>query len=144
MRAFRQSLRQKTSGSFGSLLTLVFSCAILSSGCSPRPSWTAEVTSPDGRALASARTLDQGGFAIASAWPETIVYLRWNSGSRPSEKIISLVDGPDNPNPAKVVMTWISPNHLEVGYFGPRTIEFQAVKYGTVDITLRDINAKQN
>jgi hypothetical protein len=37
----------------------------------------------------------------------------------------------------QVKMDWLSPSHLELTYEGQRTIDFQAVRYAGVDISVR-------
>ena len=49
--------------------------------------------------------------------------------------IFALSEGP--PDGMQVKMDWLSPSHLELTYEGQRTIDFQAVRYAGVDISVR-------
>jgi hypothetical protein len=40
-------------------------------------------------------------------------------------------------------MIWVTPSHLDVTYDGHATVDLQVVKYGDVDISLRDLSSTQ-
>ena len=41
-------------------------------------------------------------------------------------------------------MKWVAPTHLEVTYDGHATVNLQVVRYGDVDISLRDLSKEPN
>jgi hypothetical protein len=117
---------------------LLFGICILISGChNSERTWSAEAKSPDGKFIATARTIAPGGWGTGSA-PETTVDLNWTTGSQGSAQILAFFDGPDEPGGMNVGMTWLTPSHLELTYKGHPTFDFQAVKCRGVDITLRN------
>ncbi len=122
-----------------SVLTVIFLAILgalaLSCGCETAPTWSAESRSPDGRMVATAELFTNGGFA-APGPATTLVYLKGTTGSQKAVLIFAFSEGP--PDSMQVKMTWLSPTHLEVMYQGQRTIDFQAVKYAGVDISVRN------
>ena len=88
-------------------------CALLS-GCSNVATiWSTEVRSPDGRWLAMALT------------------------EQPIEVLLFTQDAKS----IDLKMNWLTPSHLEVTYRQPAVIDFQAIKCGGVDISVRDISS---
>jgi len=105
--------------------------------------WTREATSPDGRWQASARTVETGGFGTGDI--ETDVFLKWTKDSKPSEHILGFVHDPKSVSKTiNLSMTWVTPSHLDVSYDGHATVDLQVVKYGDVDISLRDLSKMPN
>jgi len=106
-------------------------------GCHKNPYtlWQADVRSPDGVYLATARGLQWSG--PGSAYAATSVYLR--QGPQDSVEVLDF----DNEYGAMwLQMKWLTPRRLEVSY-GPKTaadiisVDFQVVKVAGVEISLR-------
>lgn len=107
-------------------------------GCKTAPTWSTESRSPDGRMAVKAEAFTNGGFAAPG--PSTaFVYLRQTTGSQKPVLIFAFSEGP--PEAMQVKMDWLSPAHLELTYEGHHTIDFQAVRYAGVDISVRDVVA---
>jgi hypothetical protein len=64
-----------------------------------------------------------------------LVYLKETTGSQKPMLIFAFFEG--SPYSMRVKMNWLSPAHLEVVYEG-RLIDFPAVRYAGVDISVRD------
>jgi hypothetical protein len=101
--------------------------------------WSAEARSPDGRWLASAQTVQTGGFGTGIT--TTDVSLKWINGSDGPQSILVFVhDSKSVPDTIHLSMNWVTPSHLEVTYDGHARVDFQVVKCGDVEISLRDIS----
>ena len=111
------------------------------SGCKgAKPVWSADSRSPDGKMIATAEAFDNGGF---SPGPNaTFVYLNWNTGSQARKEVLAFSGWPSETDGMKVAMNWLSPTHLELTYKGKQTIDFQAVKYAGVDISVRSLSSQ--
>jgi hypothetical protein len=145
-------VNRKTSLKLISLMILGF-CVLLS-GCRPTIDdltvWKAEVRSPDGLWIASARTIQNGGFG--SAHIDTVVDLTQTNASQPPTEVLALsCHGPvprpyvlDNTANAggtiDLTMKWVTPTHLEVTYDDNPDLDFQTVKYAGIDISVRDLS----
>jgi hypothetical protein len=129
-------------GSFRTLALFVVAIVWLAtSSCSnSEQTWLAQVRSPDGKFVATARTLQPGGWGTSSP-PETSVDLNWTTGSQKPAEILQFVGDVDQPDNMKVGMVWLSPTQLEITYKPKRIIQFQAVRCFNVDITAREIAA---
>jgi len=112
-------------------------CALVSCD-GPKAAWFAESRSPDGKMVATARTIQTSG--IGTGDPGTFVYLNWTAGSQSTVIILALTDGPDGGGNTRVGMNWLTPKHLELTYKGPRTLDFEAAKCHGVDISVRDLS----
>jgi hypothetical protein len=125
-----------------SVLLFVVGACILASGCKGSQAiWSAEAKSPDGKMIATGSAFANGGFGASGA-PATFVYLNWATGSQKPVQILSVESESDTPDEAKVGMNWLSPSHLELTYKGnTQHIDFQAVKFVGVDISVRDISS---
>jgi hypothetical protein len=119
------------------LLLILGVCISLSSCDGPKVNWSAESRSPDGKLIATARTIQTSG--IGTGNPGTFVYLNWTTGSQSPTIILAFHDGPDEPGGMNVGMNWVTPTHLELTYKGRRALDFQAVKCDGVDISVRDL-----
>ncbi len=118
---------------------LVVGVCVLVFGCrGSEKIWSAEARSPDGKMLATARTIAQSGFG--TGYIGTIVYLNWSKGSQPPMEILGLSGGTEAPGATSVEMKWLTSTHLELTYKSPRTLDFQAVKCDGVDISVRDLS----
>lgn len=117
--------------------------------------WEEAVRSPDGLWLASAETVQNGGFGSAAI--QTMVYLRQAEGSQPPTEILEFwCEGPV-PRPyvldnvankggtINLTMTWLTASHLDVTYGDHARLDFQAVKFAGIEISVRDLSkAKAN
>jgi hypothetical protein len=110
--------------------------------------WKSELKSPDGTWVASADTVQNGGFG--SAHIDTSVYLKQAvSKQSPIEVLGFGCDGPV-PHPyvldnvanrggtINLTMKWMTPSHLHVTYEGHPDIKFQAVRVAGIEITLEN------
>jgi hypothetical protein len=121
------------------ILLLIFGACVLLSSCDgPKSTWSAESRSPDGKMIATARTIQTSG--IGTGDPGTFVYLNWTTGSQHPTIVLALTDGPSEPSSTEVGMNWLTPKHLELTYKGPRTLDFEAAKCHGIDISVRDLN----
>lgn len=121
------------------ILLLIFGVCIWFSSCDgPKVNWSAESRSPDGKMIATARTIQTSG--IGTGNPGTFVYLNWTKGSQSPTIILAFHDGPDEPGGMNVGMNWLTPTHLELTYKGRRSFEFQAVRCNGVDVSVRDLS----
>lgn len=117
---------------------LMIGACVFSIGCKGSETiWSAEVRSPDGKLIASARTIAQSGFG--TGYIGTIVYLNWTKGSQSPREILGLTDESEAPAATGVEMKWLAPTHLELKYKSSQTIDFQAVKYAGIDISVREM-----
>lgn len=123
-----------SSWSLKAILFLTFGACVFMSGCKASPTWSAESRSPDGKMIAMADAFENGGF-VAPGPGATFVYLNWTTGSQPKMLILAFSEGQE----PKVGINWLTPTHLEVTYRGQRTIDFQAIKYAGVEISVRDL-----
>jgi len=133
------------------VLLIVIGVCVLGSGCRYDPTiWTTEIRSPGGLWIASARTLQNGGFGSAAI--QTIVYVKRTDDSKPPEAVLAFwCEGPaprpyvlDNANAGGTIhltMTWVTPTHLEVTYDGHADLYSQVAKVGDIDISVRDLSS---
>jgi hypothetical protein len=140
-------------------LIIVAAC-LLGIGCVDSTTiWKAEVRSPDGSWIASARTVSGGGFG--TGYLDTIVYLQQtNSSGTPfgtplevlgfncNNNLVSKTDTLDNVANAggkiDLTMKWVTRSHLEVTYARNPDLYFQVVKAEGVDISVRDLSSERN
>jgi hypothetical protein len=114
--------------------------------------WEEQVPSPDLQWIATADTLQNGGFG--SGGISTSVYLdRAGSRGSPVEVLTFSCDGPI-PRPylldnvankggsIGLTMKWITSSHLHVMYEGHPELAFQAVKFAGIDITIENRSEK--
>ena len=126
----------------------IMGVCVLVAGCHDAPTiWKAEARSPDGYWLASAETVQNGGFGTAGI--DTSVYLKRTNVSDPPMQVLGFsCNGPaprpyvlDDANAGGTInlsMNWVTPSHLEVTYNGGANLYFQVVKYGDIDISVRE------
>jgi len=112
--------------------------------------WATEVRSPDGSWIASARTVQSGGFGSASM--DTAVYLKQAGVSGPPTEVLAFsCKGPaarpyvhdDRANAGGTIdlaMKWLTPSHLEVTYDKHPDLYFQAVRMDGIEISVRDLS----
>lgn len=138
---------------FKPISLIIIGVCVSSSGCRDAPTiWTAEARSPDGLWIASARTIQNGGFG--SAHIDTIVYLKWTEDSKPPQKVLGFsCDGPaprpyvlDNVANAggtiNLTMKWVTPSHLDVTYDKHPDLYFRVVKFAGIDISVHDLSSE--
>jgi hypothetical protein len=123
---------------------IIIGVCTLGSGCQDVATiWTAEARSPDGRWLASAHTEQHGGPGTAGV--VTIVYLNRTNVSESPQAVLSFFHDSSLPSQSgqtiNLTMKWATPTHLEVTYNGHADLSFQVVKYGGVDISVRDLSS---
>lgn len=126
-----QLMRNAVAGFF-----LIFAFCFLGGCKNSERTWSAQVKSPDGKFIATGETLEPGGWGTGAP-PETYVDLNWTSGSQKPTVVFSFNDGPNEPGGMNVGMHWLTPTHLELTYRGKPTIDFQAIKWGKVEISAR-------
>jgi hypothetical protein len=131
-------------------LTIIGLC-VFGVGCrqGPKTIWKAEVRSPDDLWLARVETVQTGGFGSAAIM--TTVYLKRTNVSGPATQVLGFwCEGPaprgyvlDNiankGGTINLTMKWLSPSRLEVSYDGRADLNFQVVKIGGVDISVRNL-----
>jgi hypothetical protein len=119
-------------------------CVLGASGCGGEDTiWAVELTSPDGRWLATADTVETSGFGTGDI--ETDVFLKWTKGSKPPEHILGFVHDPKSASKTiNLSMKWEDPTHLEVTFDGHATVDLEVVKYGNVDILLQNLSKIPN
>jgi hypothetical protein len=112
--------------------------------------WKTEVRSPDGLWIASARTIQNGGFGSADV--HTLVYVSQINVSAPPNEVLSfnceggvphayVLDNVANAGGTiNLTMNWTTPSHLAVTYNGRATLDFQAIKIAGIDITVQDLS----
>jgi hypothetical protein len=136
-------------------LLCLWTVLIVVTGCDRRRAltvWAAQVPSPDLQWIASADTIQNGGFG--SGGISTSVYLaRAGSRGSPIEVLTFSCDGPI-PRPyvldnvankggsIGLTMKWITSSHLHVVYEDHPQLAFQAVKLAGIDITLENRSEK--
>lgn len=101
--------------------------------------WSAEARSLDGLWLATAQTIQHSGPGTAGI--ETRVYLQFVSNT-PTMILEFSHDDQDASPTINLAMKWVSPSHLEVTYNGRANLDFQAVKCGGVDISVRVVPSR--
>ena len=108
--------------------------AVPLTGCkNSERTWSDEAKSPDGKIVATAETLQPGGWGTGAP-AETYVDLNWTSGSQKAMQVFAFNDGPDVPEGMNVGLKWVGPRQLELTYKGKPNIEFQAIRWQEVDI----------
>jgi hypothetical protein len=100
--------------------------------------WSAEARSPDGHWLATAQTIQH--FGPGAAGIETKVYLKFLSNT-PTQILEFFHDGNDASSTINLTMKWATPSHLDVTYNGLASLDFQAVKCGGVEISVRVVSS---
>jgi hypothetical protein len=101
--------------------------------------WTTQIRSPDGQWIANARTDQSSGFGTDGAI--TAVYLTPYNGSRPPVRILSLSQNQNaQTSLIDLKMTWKDSTHLDVTYKEHPNLDFQAVKYAGIEISIHDIS----
>jgi hypothetical protein len=113
---------------------LAASCVLLFGCQDVQTIWSAEARSPDGHWLATADTIQH--FGPGTAGIDTIVYLKFVSNP-PTEILVFSHNQNDTSRTINLAMKWLTPSHLEVTYNGRASLDFQVVKCGGVEISVR-------
>lgn len=120
-------------------IVMLYAC-VSACGCkNTQTVWSTKAVSPDGKFVATARTSANSGFGIDGI-PATFVYLNWATGSQKPMEIMEFANESVPSNIGKVEIKWISPRHVEIAYSAGQDIEFQAVRFDDVCISLRDVS----
>ena len=118
------------------ILFLTLGLCVVLSGCKKDPPVSSAASkSPDGKLVATEYTFANSGFGGGP--PTTFVYLSGVAGSQSPMLILSLTGGSDVAVLANVEMKWLNSTHLELKYKENQSVDFQAIKWGNVDISLR-------
>jgi hypothetical protein len=116
-------------------LTTILLCA-LACGCRDSDTiWSAEARSPDGRWIAAARTQQYGGPGTAGI--QSFVSLRQLGGRQDSVVVLQLTQAVTT---IDLKLNWLDPSHLEITYRQPASVDFQAIRCGGVDISVRNLS----
>jgi hypothetical protein len=123
------------------MLLLIVGLCIWGSGCQDvATTWSAEVPSPGGHWLATARSQQWGG--PGTAYDATTVFLKPSKGTQPPTQVLAFSHQYAT---MYLKMDWITPTHLDVTYAASTrpndhvSLDFQAVKCDDVEITVREI-----
>jgi len=110
--------------------------------------WKAEQHSPDNQWIASADTVQNGGFGSASV--DTNVYLQRAGDSRPPLEVLGFHCHTAVPHPyaldntanrggtINLTMRWVTPTHLHVTYQNHPDLSLQMIKFAGIEITAED------
>jgi hypothetical protein len=120
-------------------IVVLLGCFLLSGCEGPKTAWSSESRSPDGKLIATASTIQPSG--IGTGDTGTRVFLNWTTGSQSPTIILAFSEGPQVPGGMNVGMNWLTPNHLELTYQGARPLDFQAVRWHNVEISVRELSA---
>jgi hypothetical protein len=117
---------------------IVFALCLCTVACGdPDPDWKFERNSPDGSWVAEAKNIHTAG--PGNAWDETYVTLRRSSGpNRDGTQVIEL--NTESIQTGGVELNWLGKRHLEVVYGKGSDVDFQAVKLGELEISLRRVD----
>jgi hypothetical protein len=129
--------------SAGRLLIVLLGICLGMCGCrNSEIVWSAESKSPDGKMVAKGEAFANGGFG-ASGIPATFIYLNWATGSQKAKEIMEFANESDGADAEAVEIKWLSSKQLEGAYHKDKQeIQFQAVRFGDVNITIRDVSSR--
>lgn len=118
-------------------LMLILFCALAS--CRDVATiWSTEARSPDGRWVATARTDQYGGPGTAGII--STVFLTRTAGPQDKLEVLQLMQD----RGSRLELNWQAPTHLEITYTQPASVDFQAIKCGGVNISVRDVSNTPN
>ena len=95
----------------------------------------AESQSPDGQWIALARTDQYSGPGTAGIL--STVSLRQVKGRQDRIEVLQLSHDTIS---VDLKMNWITPSHLEITYRQPASVDFQAIKCGGIDVSVRALS----
>ena len=93
--------------------------------------WVKDLRSPDGAWTATATTRQWGGFG--SAWVETTVSIRKIDKTVNKGKPFDVLS-PENAD-ADLQVSWLTPNHLQIGHKSPVEPDLAVIRFANVDVT---------
>jgi hypothetical protein len=135
------------------LAAIVLAASLAVSGCTSRDDlvvWKALAPSPDGQWIASADTVQNGGFGSADI--TTSVYLQRAGDAHPPVAILELSCTGPMPHPyvldnvanaggsIHLSMKWLDGSHLHVTYDTNPSVIFRATKFRDVSVTVKDLS----
>jgi hypothetical protein len=132
---------------------------LLGLGCTSRDDlivWRADALSPDGRWVATADTVQNGGFGSGDIF--TTVHLRNTQGKPYSVDVLGIDSQGPSPRPyvldnvanrggsIDLTMSWTGPSRLHLGYTSKTgtVVTLQMVKYAGIDILVDPREEKAN
>jgi hypothetical protein len=117
-------------------------CALIVWGCRKRGVvWSAKAQSPDTQFVATAEAFANDGFGTAGV-PATFVYVDWAHGSQHPTEIAVFSAAGSGAEFQSVELRWLSESRLDVVYHKDKqTVDFEAVRWGNVQITLRGVSS---
>jgi hypothetical protein len=124
------------------ILSMAVVMPLVTLGCKDRPIWSTESRSPDGKMVAIAQKFSNSGFA-APGPDAAFVYLRLTTEPEPGTLILALSEGGLEAQGGDIRLDWLSPTHLEVTYPGQQNIDFQAIKYAGVEISIQQVTGEK-
>jgi hypothetical protein len=99
--------------------------------------WSFEARSPDGAWIATARANQYSGPGNAAIL--TGVYLQRATRSTGAEPVLTFFnDLPPTKGGIEVRLNWLSPSRLQITLSRKAAVEFQAVRYAGIDISVKD------
>lgn len=112
---------------------LLCAVAVALSGCGTNPvtTWSAQFPSPDGKWVAVARTYQYSG--PGNDYVDTCLYLRSDYEDKKEVMVLNYV-GIGN----EMSVKWTAPSRLEVALSKHVEIDFEAIIFSTVTITVRN------
>jgi hypothetical protein len=117
-------------------LFLAMFLPLLFTGCREPAVWTSECRSQDGRWIATAQTVEYGGFGTGAA--ETTVEIRRSNGSGSPQRVLAFADGGRE---IGLKMHWEGSSHLVIVYAAnPALLYFQVVKTSGIDISVQNVS----
>jgi hypothetical protein len=118
------------------LLMLSLAACVLGLACrDAKTVWSTESRSPDGRWIAAAHTDQYGGPGAAGII--STVYLRQVVGRQDKIEVLQLSQDALS---VDLKLSWLTPSHLDITYRQPASVDFQAIKCGGVEISVRDLS----
>lgn len=150
MTNMRTSVAGERAAFVAELLVLIAAVGLLS-GCVKKEQlmiWKTAVVSPDGRWVASANTVQNGGFGSADV--ETTVYLNTRGGREKPYPVVGFnytgtvphpyaLDNVNNSGTLRLKLLWDGPSTLVVTYSGTASIDLETVKFATIVIAVRHL-----
>jgi hypothetical protein len=107
---------------------------LLLGSCRDPTIWSTECRSPDSAWVATARTVEHGGFGTAGV--ETIVEVKRPGSSSSPERVLAFADGG---LAIHLRMNWDGPTHLSVVYDSdPQNLYYQVVKTSGIEISVQN------
>ena len=136
MSGIKEKPMSKRVGITGKVLCFMSLCTLVSGCRDVATIWSTDSSSPDGRWVASAHTDQYGGPGTAGIL--STVTLRQVKGKQDKIEVLQLSQ---DATQVDLKLNWLSPTHLEITYKQPASVDFQAIKCGGIDISIRDTSA---